>query len=269
MKICPKCKTELPDVARFCFHCGEPQRISSQSAPREEPAWQDDPAAYFVDAFMRMLQQRVAEEQGEEHHQLYTERLYQSGFRDTLQRRAEQFGQRAAGITDGRKVRRQVAELVDYFLVRHGADLNHVPWSEAVLKYQGLSLTEIDLFQMALDYLDFAHESETVYTDFLQMPMEKLRTAGQSFLFPDKQERILLICDQSILGTCREGFALTEKALYWKAHLANPVKVFFSELREIKPEKDWIKINGQFFNANPSLNIKMMRFLRAIDRLQP
>jgi hypothetical protein len=268
MKICPKCKTELPDVARFCFHCGEPQRVSSRSAPPEEPAWRDDPVTYFVEAFMKTLRQRVAEEQGEEHHPLYNERLYQSGFRDTLQRRAEQFGQRAAGITDGRKVRRQVAELVDYFQVRHCADLNQTPWSEAVLKYQGFSLAEIDLFQMALDYLDFAHESETVYTDFLQMPMEKLRTAGQYFLFPEKKERILLICDQSIMGTCREGFALTEKALYWKAHLANPAKVFFSDLREINPEKDWIKINGQFFNANPSLNIKMMRLLRAIQRLQ-
>lgn len=197
----------------------------------------------------------------------YVERLYQSGFRDTLQRRAEQFGQRAADIDFFRQTERRVDELAEYFIVRHCVDLNEVPWSEAVLKYQGFSWPEIDLFQMSLDYLDFARESEEVYTDFLQMPMDKLRNAGQSFLFPEKKERILLICDHSIMGSCKEGFALTERGLYWKAHLAKAQRVFFADLREVKREQEWIEINGHFFNANSALNVKMMRLLKTIKRI--
>ena len=265
MKICSNCHTELPEVARFCFHCGASQQ--NQSTSRDQLAWLDNPVQYFVDEFMKILRSNVEQEQDVKEEQLYSERLYHSGFRDTLQRRAEQFEQKAAKIKDEKEVRRQLEEMVDYFVVRHCADLNRVPWSEAILQYQGFSLKEIDLFQMVLDYLDFSNETETVYTDFIQMPVEKLRNAGQNYLFPEKQERILLICDQSILGTCKEGFALTEKALYWKAHLSNPVKVLFSNLQEIKPEKDWIKINGHFFNANSSLNVKMMRLLKAINRV--
>ena len=97
--------------------------------------------------------------------------------------------------------------------------------------------------------------------------MELLKTASQSFLFPDKKETILLICDQSILGTCREGFALTEKGLYWKAHRAPAAKVHYDSLQTIKREKDWMKINGHFFNVNPRFNIKMARFLSAVSRM--
>ena len=267
MKFCPNCQTELPDAARFCFHCGRPWE-EAPSPPPEQTAWLDNPIQYFIDFFMHILRERVEEEHPFEFHQIYTERLYQSGFRDTLQRRAEQFEGKAKEVRSAKKIQRQVAELVDYFVTQHCKDLNLIPWPEAILKYQGLTWDKIDLFQMALDYLDFAHESEPVYTDFLQMPIEKLRNAGKKFLFPEKQERILLICDQSIMGSVREGFALTEKGLYWKAHLTRAARVYFDELAEIKREKQWININGQFFNVNLSINIKMMRLLKTIKRLQ-
>lgn len=267
MKFCSNCQTELPEVAKFCFQCGRPQKETAPPPP-EQTAWLDNPVQYFVDFFMHILKERVEEEHPSEHYQLYSEQLYQSGFRDTLQRRAEQFGEKAKEIRSVKKIQRQVEELVDYFVVRHCEDLNLTPWPEAVLKYQGFEWDKIDLFQMALDYLDFARESETVYTDFLQMPMDKLRNAGKNFLFPEKQERILLICDQSILGSLREGFALTEKGLYWKVHLSRAARVYFQDLKEIRREKEWLMINGHFFNANPSLNIKMMRLLKMIRRLR-
>ena len=72
----------------------------------------------------------------------------------------------------------------------------------------------------------------------------------------------MLIADQTIFGSCKEGFSLTEKGIYWKAHFEKANKVFFQEITSIKKEKDWITINGHFFNVSPSMNIKMMKLLR-------
>ena len=117
---------------------------------------------------------------------------------------------------------------------------------------------------MIPDYLALDLEGEKVYTDFLKMPLDKLKNASKSFLFPEKDEKILFICDQSILGSCKEGFAMTEKALYWKAHLEKARAVDYRLLDEIKRTKEWISINGDFFNVSPSINLKMMKLLKKL-----
>jgi len=116
--------------------------------------------------------------------------------------------------------------------------------------------------------LDFAQEKEVVYTDFLVMPMEKLKNASKSFLFPAPKEKILLICDQSLFGSCKEGFAITERALYWKAHLEKPQQLNFENIMQVEKSKEWITLNGFFFNVNPRLNLKMMKLIKKIKQLQ-
>lgn len=257
MKHCHHCGTVLPQSAKFCHNCGKPQELETledSTVFEIEGSEEKD----FIEMFFQKLRQRVEEEFASDQFQAYSELVYESGFRDTLYRRAAQYAEQP---TDPDNI---LNDLLDFFIVHFCKKLNQVYFPEAILKYQNLNTGKIDLFKMALDYLDFANESETVYTDFLAMPLEKLKNAGKFFLFPEKEERILLICDQSFFGSCREGFALTEKAIYWKAYLQTARKVAYSELETIKREKDWITINGHFFNVNVSINLKLQMLLRKL-----
>lgn len=277
MKPCPNCQTLLPDEARFCIQCGAPQSLYSERGVPALVDWDEDIAPQITARFFTSLQDKVREEYGLTEHLPFSERVYESGFRDIVERRAQQVGEKletqlnldAISLkTANKKVLALLEELTDFFIIRYCQDLLQVRLPESILKYQHLTLEEIDLFQMVLDYLDFAHESEAVYTDFLVMPVEKLKNAGRSFLFPEKDEKILLICDQSLFGSCKEGFALTEKAIYWKAHLQKARQVRYDQLQGVEKEKDWININGYFFNVNASLNQKMLKLLKKLHQLQ-
>ncbi len=272
---CHQCGVELPDKAKFCWNCGATQERPAASATADSLInWDGDAGQKIKELFFVQLKERVEEEQGLKKSQEYSERVYESGFRDILERRVGQFLQQldAAPCSSqmmDRKAMLLLDELLDFFLIKHCADLNRVNLPEIILSYHGYNqLTEVDLRKMILDFLDFQKEEETIYTDFLAMPIDKLKNAGKAFLFPDKEERILLICDQSLFGSCKEGFALTEKGIYWKAHLQKPKKIAYRNLAEIKRVEDWITINSQFFNVNPSVNIKMLKLLRKIIRLQ-
>lgn len=239
--------------------------------------WDQALAPQIIAHFFSALQQNVHREHDASRHAQFSERVYESGFRDIVHRRAQQLADKLdtqLGLdaiskkAAGKQVEWVIDELVDFFVIRYCQDLLEIPLPEAILRYQQLSPEQIDQFQMVLDYLDFAHESEVVYTDFLVMPVDKLKNAGRSFLFPEKNERIWLICDQSILGSCKEGFALTEKGLYWKAHLQQARQVSYTNLQSIEREKDWLNINSFFFNVNAALNLKMMKLLRKLNRLK-
>ena len=276
MKNCQACGTDLPLEAKFCFNCGAPQAVSQlQEQLTFEPG--EDLTQRIIDQFFPALQDRVSSEMNSSNYTFYAERVYESGFRDLLHRRAAVIADKidqshAEGLTDQKAIDYWInkfnSELLDYFLIRHCQDLNPLPLPEAILRYQDATWPSVNLFQMVLDYLDFAHEKETVYTDFLIMPVEKLKNASKSFLFPAQKEKILLICDQSLFGSCKDGFALTEDALYWKAQLEKPQRVAYRDLREVKPTKEWLTINSFFFNVNPGFNLKMMKLLKKIKQLQ-
>lgn len=277
MRSCPKCRTELPDEARFCFQCGAPQPQMAEPEGAFVIDWSVEAAPQIGRLFLEALRQRVTTVYKDDLYPSFSEKLYESGFRDVVDRRSRQMGEKLSEQLllstistrmANRKVEQLLQELLDFFIIRHCSTLSEYSLPEAVLKYQQLSWEQIDLFQMVLDYLDFAHEQEVVYTDFLTMPMEKLKNAGKSFLYPEKQEKILFICDQSILGSCKEGFALTEKAIYWKAHLQKARQVSYDQLSTVIKEKEWININGYFFNSNPSLNFKMLHLLKKMAMLK-
>lgn len=276
MKSCPKCRTELPDEARFCHNCGAPQPELSDAQEPLKIDWDAEVGPQIGAQFVKALHQRAIAAYPKDLFAAFSERLYDSGFRDVVDRRSRQMGEKLndqlllgtlSVRSANKKVEQLLQDLLDFFIIRHCADLADHTLPEQILKYQQLSWEQIDLFQMVLDYLDFAHESEVVYTDFLIMPVEKLKNAGKSFLFPEKQEKILLICDQTILGSCKEGFALTEKAIYWKAHLQKARQVSYRQINRVEREKDWLNINGQFFNVNPSLNFKMLHLLQKLALL--
>ena len=276
---CKKCQTVLPSGARFCFNCGARQ----PHEPKREPKQPSKPLVdlggdierQLVELFFQALRRRVEEEHQPEQFQRYSERLYESGFRDTVSRKAAHLGEALRSLDPhgedtareaNRRIIRLFEEQLDFFIIHHCQDLNDILLPEAILRWQGVEKGEANFFQMALDYLDFDREpDETVYMDFLKMPVDKLKNAGNFFLFPQRDERILLICDQSLLGSCKEGFAITERGLYWKAQLQTARQVAFGALESVRREKDWLLINGHFFNANPSLNLKMMKLLKKLN----
>ncbi|NET39287.1 MAG: hypothetical protein F6K19_46185 [Cyanothece sp. SIO1E1] len=262
--------------AKFCFNCGAPQpEVREQEQVVLEPG--ADLTQRIIDQFFPALRIRIKEEMSGGEYARYAERVYESGFRDLLHRRADGIADKieqshAEGLIDQQAIDYWIekfnSELLDYFLIRHCKDLNPLPIPEAILRYQDATWPALNLFQMALDYLDFAYEKEVVYTDFLVMPMDKLKNASKSFLFPAPKEKILLICDQSLFGSCKEGFALTENALYWKAHLEKPQQVAYNNIKSVVRSKEWLMINESFFNVNPGFNLKMMKLLKKIKQLQ-
>lgn len=279
MKQCYQCGTMLPDTARYCLHCGAPQIQFVGAGDREHLDLEAALGPQLHRRFFAGLRAQVAEEQPGATVDVYFRRLQECEFMNTVQLRIEQLVDeiRRAVASHGadharlqRLMDRTFTELIDYFIIHYCRDINTIALPAAILKYQGKSSSEVELHRLILDYLDFEHEDEQVYfsSEFLSLPPELLRNAGKYFLFPEKNERIFFICDQSLLGNCREGFAFTEKALYWKAHLQKARQAPFTRIKSVQREKDWITINGFFFNVNPSLNVKVLKLVRKLKGLK-
>ena len=273
MKTCHQCGTPLPSPARYCIECGAPQFQSIASGGEGPLDLEADLAPQLTRGFFAALRRRIEEEQPGGDRNRYIKRLQDAGFVETVQRRAAQLEAEIQAMVrrygpDRARIAQIVQpvydELLDFFLLHLCRDLNPVPLPEAILKYGAAPPEDVDLFSVVLDYLDLEREEEDIYfsDDFLSMSPALLRNAGQNFLFPAKGERIFLLCDQSLFGTCREGFALTERALYWKAPLQRARQVRYAELDEISKQKAWITVNGYFFHVNLVLDVKMLKLLR-------
>ena len=275
MKICPNCQTSLPPEARFCYQCGALQLPSLEPAAAPDWDWQAPLVPQAFSRFQERLSERVVCEQNEAQLAQYQERLYESNYRETVQRRLQQWEESLALPEDDkvgqsrtlRELRHLSDDLLDFFFIMHCSDLNRVVLPERMLRYQQLPPEEIDLGEMALAFLDFEHEEDRLYTDFVTMPVSKIRNAGKAFLFPDKTEKIWFICDQSLLGNAKKGFAMTEKALYWKSGLQPAQRIYYHKLFALAKEKEWLLINELYFNASPSLNTKMIWLLRRLAGL--
>ena len=276
---CINCHTELPDHARFCLQCGAPQPEGQAAMEADAQPMVDlngNVSKQLTEAFFRLMRQKVEEEQPGVAVEAYRELLYESGFRDMLHRRETQLadqlrylhGEGEPVAVQNARVQRHLEELTDYFLLHYAKDLNPVPLPEAILRHHGPGADDQPLEALIFDYLDFGSEpDETVYTDFIKMPVQKLRNAGKFFLKPERRdERIYFICDQSLLGSCKEGFAMTERGLYWKAQLQTPHYVLYETLGTVKREKDWLLIDEKFFNINLRFNIKMLKLLRRLQQ---
>lgn len=260
MKTCSSCQTILPDNARFCHKCG-----AKVEEPRHEagaPGPEDIAASFFT-----LLGEVVAEEQDASDMDRYLRRFRDSDFQRTFDIRMEQLAGEVKALSGKAALaylNPRLEDLCDYFLIHFCKDINRIFIPEAVLQYQLTDVSRPDPFRMIMDFLHFESEPETVYANLLQMPVDKLRNAGNSFLTPRKDEPIYFICDLSLLGNCKEGFAMTDRALYWKAPLEKARKIPYSDILEVKKEKDWLSINGLFFHASETLNVRMLKLLRKL-----
>lgn len=166
-----------------------------------------------------------------------------------------------------KRIEDTLADLTEYFIVETAADLSGKVLPQRLLRHQSVDWETVDLFKLVMDYLDFERESERVYTDFVTMPERSLRNATRSFLKAGKDERVFLICDQSLISQAKNGFAVTDSGLYWKTVLQPAGRVLFKTLEKIKLEQGHLKLDGQFFNAGASLNLKLALLLKKLGRM--
>jgi len=278
---CEACNVANPSTNQNCFSCGValPEDSKHQYKTKFPLDFKETNqlAPFIKKYFFEAFEEKLKEEQDINKKEKYFLRFQQSDLGKKFDLRLNQLAEEAYIIhakQDGhvqRKVDHLLSknfnQILDHFIILNARDLNEVPLKEEILQYIELKHGEFDLQKMVLDFLDFENESETYYTDFIIMPIKKLKNASQAFLFPEKDEKIILIADQTVFGSCKEGFALTEKGIYWKAHFEKAQKVLFKDLHSIKREKDWISINGLFFNVNPSLNLKMLKLLKKLKEV--
>jgi len=288
MRNCQFCDKELLADARFCHHCGAKVKIPVADTAEQIKVYEANYPLNFRDLkglaseikqyFVQALDRRINETQNPAKKKHYMNRLMQSEFQKVFELRTRQLAEETytihskQGTTIPQEVDQLLAKsfngLLDYFMVKYCQDLNEVNIPDEALKYEGKKKEETDLQKMVVDFLDLEGEEVQIYTDFITMPLRKLQNASRNFLFPAKDEKVLLIADQTVFGTCREGFALTEDALYWKSHFKEAQKVFYHQIETVKKEKDWLLINDIFFNVNPTVNGKMvflLNKLRALD----
>jgi len=277
MPRCPICGTKLPRKANYCWNCGaalaEARRLERRldaRAPLQPQLWE---------RFQWIFRRQITEEQGPERIPEYWEFLHESGFREVVDRRIDQMD---AAISDMNQDNRMSAdalralvalrfeELLDYFLIHHCASLNRGTLNEAILQHQQAPWKKIRLSTLIEDYLQLKEDIDRVYfpADFLQLSAEKMRNAGQSFLFASKGETIFFIVDQSTLGNLGAGFAMTDRALYWKAPLHKSRLLTFDNIQSLSLRDNWLLVNDQFFNTSATLNLRMLKLLRKIKLLQ-
>ena len=273
MKHCLQCSFILPDQARFCMNCGTEQPQVAGALPGEQIDWSGPVPERAFEQLVGRLRDRVIAEQNAARIDAYLERLQSSDYKLTVERRLAQWSAEwkqkdAEEKTEApQALRYLIDDLLDFFFIIHCSDMNAAVLPESMLQYQHLSVSEVDGAKLAMDYLDFGAEEERVYTDFVELPVRKIRNASKNFLFPEREERIWFICDQSLLGNAKEGFAMTEKGLYWKTGFQPAQRVYYHKLFSLRKEKEWLLINDLYFNATPSLNTKMIWLLRRLARL--
>jgi len=279
---CPSCGEENELHADTCTNCGfhfftgkkEPRQETPAPPPNDifDTSHAEGIEQELADRFSLAFERRLAEEHKSSLHNAYIDRFYKSDFRNSVEFRLQQMAEEIQGapensLDNNRMLNPALEELLDFFIIRYCQDLNETHFPEEILRWQGLPLEKINTGQLIADYLDFDREGESVFTNFVTMPAQKLKNAAQQFLFPQKGETIFFICDLSILGNCKEGFAMTRDCIYWKMPLEKKQRVFYKKLEEIKRQGDWITINGIFFNANKSLNLKLLRLLKKLREL--
>ena len=176
---------------------------------------------------------------------------------------------RPPGAEAGRRKARAIGELVEYFIVEPAAALHEGLYPQRVLRYQGADWARTDLYRLILDYLDFDAESEEVYTDFITIPPKVLKRATGGYLKTGPNEHLYFICDQGLFGAGKQGFAMTDTAIYWKNVLQPAGVATYTTLRDVHREDDHLLIDGQYFDAGPRLNLRVALLLDKLRRLEP
>jgi hypothetical protein len=207
----------------------------------------------------------------------YLREVYIQNFTTTVARRAEQMSEEFAElnfrqslpsvIALERLLESSVTNLALFHIVNNCKEFNPVVLSPRIMRHERAIMGKFNLQELIFDYLDFPSERERIYVDFLSMPFNTLQNAAKHFVFAAKDEYIYFISDQTIFGSGKEGFAMTEYGLYWKAPMEKPQKVYYHHLARLERKKSGIYINGHYFSVTPSVNIKMLLLLEKLKMI--
>ena len=279
---CPNCGAIVPEGARFCPNCGhrledepvlELEDIEAQEpvvtdAPPPRELTLEDVRSMFEDLLGERLTAYFGADRLPDYLALYRRDETFRQIRDVSLKSLAAYLNQA--LQPGRAKRRRddvLAGLVEYFVVETTSELHPGRLPQRLLRYQSVDWTRVDLFRLVMDYLDLDHETETVYTDFITTPAKVLRQATQSYLRAGRDERLLLICDQSLLGSGKHGFAFTDSAVYWKNVLQPAGLATYTTRSMVVVQEGHLLVDGQYFDAGGRLNLRVAVLLDKLRRL--
>ena len=277
---CPNCLAAVSPDAFFCPNCGNrleqeadvltledlPTQDTDTEVANEETVAKELTVSEVRQSFEDKLGERLTAYFGADRLPDYLA-VYQSDdlfrqIRDVSLKTLTGYLNRELNPGKARRRREVVLSgLVEYFVVESAGDLHQQHFPQRLLRYQGVDWKQVDLFKLVMDYLDLDRETETVYTDFLTTPAKVLRNATKHYLKASRDERVLLICDQSLLGSGKHGFAFTDSALYWKNILQPAGSATYTTTQRVRSEKGHLSIDGQYFDAGSALNLRIALLL--------
>ena len=280
--LCANCGETVPETARFCPNCGhrlEEETLELHEVTPHPPAEAQDevppPTLTVADlrtAFEDHLGERLIAYFGADRLPDYLA-VYRKDetfrqIRDVSLRSLTDYLNRELVPSKGQRRRDNVlAGLVEYFVVETATELHPGTLPQRLLRYQSVDWTTVDLFKLVMDYLALDRATETVYTDFITTPVKVLRNATRSYLGAGRDERLLLICDQSLLGSGKQGFAFTDSALYWKNVLQPAGTVTYTTLQKVVASDGHLLLDSQYFDAGPRLNLRVAVLLDKLRRM--
>ena len=281
MVKCDNCGSSNPVDIKICLSCGASLKSSVTTDDSFAITFDflkpDEIENQIRDYFFKIMRFQVESELDTKGYRNYFDHYHKSEFYKKVDIRLLQLAEEVLAIHAENDpialekienyVDQSLRAFLDYFIIVFCEPLHKMKLPESMLRYENVQNSSLDLKQMILDFLDFENEKDKVYFDFINMPLEKLNNAKEAFLSTANDEKIIFICDQTVFGSCKEGYAMSDKALYWKPHFNDPGRVSFKEIKSINLEAEWITINEQFFNVNRTLNYKMTKLLQKIQSL--
>ncbi len=284
---CGNCGKMNPADAPFCYGCAHPMRplsvppqyleAKSKYPFADQTALEESVKAFFFEELKR-LANLVAPQKIDE----YLRAILSKDFSQTVQIRsaqlAEEFSTRFKQSRDTPSVSNQVLQfermmehavtnLAIYLIVHNCQEVNPLYIPEKILRYENVHRGNVNLQAMIFDFLDFDNERERVYTNFVTMPTDALENAAKHFLHKTKDEYLYFISDQTLFGSSKEGFAMTEFGIYWKATTEKPQRIYYHHLARLERHKTWALINNRYFNVNQTLNVKMLLLLEKLKNI--
>lgn len=280
--VCLKCSTPNPGNAKFCFNCGFPINVQytpkAHISPRFKLDFNDIATlpAQLKDAFLLYVSYLSELEGNAENQAHLAETTFEtSGFRRDifdevvikLVAQLEKFYQidNAAAFP---KIEKQIdlsfLDLGELFWIKYMPSLQRFPLSKSILNYQGSIKASINLQQMIQDYLQLSEETLVYYLHAVDIPIKKLSNARKSFFNHDSGEFPIVLIDQTLFGSSKEGLVFSQKALYWKAAFHKSMRVPFEKINNLKYYTNYLEINGAYCNLTETLNYKIYKLLNRL-----